>query len=290
MGTDATSKKVNGDIAGREPHAPPEADPKGLREDHAAARHGGGPPTEGKDRKSRLTPLQATLELARRGNVACLPKLREFLDSDSSLWKEAGDVASIVRCAWIDQRAGRKLLHRKGLGPPHRRDEEGSGGRESDTARVAPHRTDCGGVAPGPARRLSCSRRGRSGGPENRSVQRKTPGRGPSALPRRVQGARPSPPADCRDDHCRTQIGPHSLRERRRSQYGRDAEQRLPARDEWQAQGRRLRWAPNPIGPPAPVKWGEPHLTKVSQATPGGCPGRPTAKPCLKSHWLRSGA
>lgn len=56
------------------------------------------------------TPLQATLELARRGNPVVLPKLREVLDAQPELWQHYGDLAGAVERSWVSLLAGKDLL------------------------------------------------------------------------------------------------------------------------------------------------------------------------------------
>ena len=57
-----------------------------------------------------LTPLQATLELARRGNPACLDRLRAALDEHPALWQHYGDLGAVIERSWIGQIAKTDLL------------------------------------------------------------------------------------------------------------------------------------------------------------------------------------
>lgn len=57
-----------------------------------------------------ISPLQAILELARRGNPAILPKLRETLDQFPQIWQHYGDLAGAVERGWLRCLAGRDLL------------------------------------------------------------------------------------------------------------------------------------------------------------------------------------
>lgn len=56
-----------------------------------------------------LTPLQATLILARRGNPQCLQQLRKALDEDPGLWRTFGNLTLQAQESWLRLVAGKNL-------------------------------------------------------------------------------------------------------------------------------------------------------------------------------------
>lgn len=60
--------------------------------------------------KPAVSSLEATLELARRGNRQILPQLRTMLDKNLELYKRYGDLAAISAEAWLSRIAGSNLL------------------------------------------------------------------------------------------------------------------------------------------------------------------------------------
>lgn len=57
-----------------------------------------------------MTPLQATLELARRGRREILPQLRQALDEHPELWQRYGDIAVMCQESWLVRLAEKNLL------------------------------------------------------------------------------------------------------------------------------------------------------------------------------------
>ena len=53
-----------------------------------------------------MTPLQATLVLARRGNQQILSQLRRTLDDHPEIWKANGDLAKLLEQTWIERIGG----------------------------------------------------------------------------------------------------------------------------------------------------------------------------------------
>jgi hypothetical protein len=68
---------------------------------------------EAKERRAALlaaiTPLQATLILARRGNLECLPQLRKVLDEHPELWQGVGDLTRHAQESWLTLLADKNL-------------------------------------------------------------------------------------------------------------------------------------------------------------------------------------
>ena len=64
---------------------------------------------EAKTKKLNLTPLEATLILARRGNKECLPRLRRALDEHPELWQHFGNLALQSQESWLRLIAGKDL-------------------------------------------------------------------------------------------------------------------------------------------------------------------------------------
>ncbi len=64
-----------------------------------------------KDEKPKLSPLQAVLELARRGKTEILPELAKILDQHPEIWKAQGDLARLVEQSWLDRICRKDLLH-----------------------------------------------------------------------------------------------------------------------------------------------------------------------------------
>jgi len=60
--------------------------------------------------KPQLTQLEATLILARRGNLAVLPQLQRTLDEHPEIWQKHGNLGRAVEMNWIQQIAGTDLL------------------------------------------------------------------------------------------------------------------------------------------------------------------------------------
>jgi hypothetical protein len=56
-----------------------------------------------------MTPLEATLTLARRGRKEILPKLREVLDQHPELWQHFGNLARQAQESWLSLIAGKDL-------------------------------------------------------------------------------------------------------------------------------------------------------------------------------------
>jgi len=56
-----------------------------------------------------MTPLEATIILARKGNRKILPILRRTLDEHPELWKHFGDLAIQARESWLQLIAGKDL-------------------------------------------------------------------------------------------------------------------------------------------------------------------------------------
>jgi hypothetical protein len=63
-----------------------------------------------KPTKPQLTPLQATVELVKRGHRELLPRLRQQLRDEPQVWQYAGDLAAQSRRAWIELVGGRNDL------------------------------------------------------------------------------------------------------------------------------------------------------------------------------------
>src|SRR3989442_15920567 len=62
-----------------------------------------------------LSPLAATLEVARRGRKEILGQLRQYLDENEEIWRDNGDLARLLEQAWIDRIAGTNLLASESL-------------------------------------------------------------------------------------------------------------------------------------------------------------------------------
>ena len=60
-------------------------------------------------RKVNVTPLQATIELAKRGRKELLPQLRQFLDEQPELWEYYGNVARQAQANWLKLIGGTNL-------------------------------------------------------------------------------------------------------------------------------------------------------------------------------------
>jgi hypothetical protein len=67
-------------------------------------------PEAQKPRKIDITPLEATLILAKRGRREILPKLREVLNKDPELWRTYGNLTLQAQESWIRLIAGKDLL------------------------------------------------------------------------------------------------------------------------------------------------------------------------------------
>jgi hypothetical protein len=61
-------------------------------------------------KKPTVTPLEATIILARRGRKEILPKLRQALDEHPELWTHFGNLALQTQETWIQLIAGKDLL------------------------------------------------------------------------------------------------------------------------------------------------------------------------------------
>ncbi len=59
--------------------------------------------------KVNVTPLQATIELAKRGRKELLPQLRQFLDEEPELWQHYGNIAQQAQATWLDLIGGTNL-------------------------------------------------------------------------------------------------------------------------------------------------------------------------------------
>ncbi len=59
--------------------------------------------------KAMVTPLEATIELARRGRKEIIPRLRKVLAEHPELWTHFGDLAVQVREKWLGLIAGKDL-------------------------------------------------------------------------------------------------------------------------------------------------------------------------------------
>jgi len=71
------------------------------------------PPAEsaaGGAQRPGITPLEATLILAKRGRKEILPKLRRLLDAQPDLWRHFGNLALQTQEAWLQLIAGPNLL------------------------------------------------------------------------------------------------------------------------------------------------------------------------------------
>lgn len=64
-------------------------------------------------RKPQITPLQAIVELLKRGHREMLPRLRELLREQPEVWKYVGDLAGQSRRAWIELAGGEDDLLRE---------------------------------------------------------------------------------------------------------------------------------------------------------------------------------
>jgi hypothetical protein len=65
--------------------------------------------------KPAITPLQAVLELARRGRQEILPKLRAALDEHPEIWQHYGDLGGLTEQAWLEQISGPDLCMRESM-------------------------------------------------------------------------------------------------------------------------------------------------------------------------------
>jgi hypothetical protein len=65
---------------------------------------------EQRPKKPDLTPLEATIILARRGNNKVLPMLRRTLDEHPELWKHFGNLTLQTQENWLQLIAGKDLL------------------------------------------------------------------------------------------------------------------------------------------------------------------------------------
>ena len=63
-----------------------------------------------KPKRPNMTPLEATIVLARRGNKAILPKLRKVLDEHPDLVNHYGSLTLQVQESWLQLIAGKDLL------------------------------------------------------------------------------------------------------------------------------------------------------------------------------------
>ena len=72
-------------------------------------RKDGSPPEEAAGKPS-LTPLEATIILARRGCKEILLKLGQVLDEHPELWRTYGNLSGQAQASWIDMIGGRDLL------------------------------------------------------------------------------------------------------------------------------------------------------------------------------------
>lgn len=59
--------------------------------------------------RTKITPLEATLTLARRGRKEILPRLRQVLDESPELWRHFGNLNLQSQEAWIHLVAGKDL-------------------------------------------------------------------------------------------------------------------------------------------------------------------------------------
>lgn len=62
------------------------------------------------DRKAQITPLQAIVELLKRGHREVLPRLRELLREQPEVWQYVGNLAAQSRRAWIELAGGKDDL------------------------------------------------------------------------------------------------------------------------------------------------------------------------------------
>jgi hypothetical protein len=65
--------------------------------------------------KPTLTPLQATVELVKRGHREMLPRLRELLTAQPEVFRYAGDLGMQAQQAWADMIAGPDHLLRESM-------------------------------------------------------------------------------------------------------------------------------------------------------------------------------
>ncbi len=92
-------------------------------------------------KKPNLTPLQATIIVARKGNRKILPILRRKLDEHPELWKHFGDLTIQARERWLQLIAGKDLYL-----------------AETMRLHLDAMRTDLGGSNPSPLDRLLVDR------------------------------------------------------------------------------------------------------------------------------------
>jgi hypothetical protein len=93
--------------AKREPAKPDATKPDSAKPDEADTTK----PSQTPSRK--MTPEEAVIELARRGNKTIIPQLEWVLDKEPQLWKDIGDITRLAEQAWIDQIAGSNVLNRQ---------------------------------------------------------------------------------------------------------------------------------------------------------------------------------
>jgi len=66
--------------------------------------------TEQQTKKPNLSPLQATIILARRGDIRILPRLRDTLDETPDLWRHCGNLTLQAQESWLQLIAGKNLF------------------------------------------------------------------------------------------------------------------------------------------------------------------------------------
>jgi hypothetical protein len=66
--------------------------------------------TEPQPPKPQLTPLQANVELLRRGHREVLPRMKQQLREQPEIWRYVGDLAAQSRRAWIELAGGQNDL------------------------------------------------------------------------------------------------------------------------------------------------------------------------------------
>ena len=62
-----------------------------------------------------LSPLDAALQLIRRGRTEALPHFRSELEKHPEVWRRYGDIAGITECAWAEQIADGEPLVRESI-------------------------------------------------------------------------------------------------------------------------------------------------------------------------------
>jgi hypothetical protein len=89
---------------------PPVVDPKRETPPPPGARPA---PPPARPQHSRKQGLQVVIARANAGNETCLQGLRELLDAEPDLWREAGDLARYAEAQWVDVAAGQNAFLRE---------------------------------------------------------------------------------------------------------------------------------------------------------------------------------